>query len=192
MGTRDVLLAGLLWSVAGEWVSACADCPGCGALLDVPVDVAAMAALPVHEPGEQLSVLVDGIEVTFRLPTTADLIALGGHPADRARSALLAACLGLELGTATAPAPEMVAAVEAAMEQAAPAGAVDLLVRCPDCGLDSALPLDVPVLVWAEIETQASALLRDVHVLATSYGWTEADVLDLSPRRRAMYLALAG
>ena len=78
------------------------------------------------------------------------------------------------------------------MEQAAPAGAVDLLVRCPDCGLESALPLDVPALLWAEIEAQASALLRDVHALATGYGWTEADVLDLSPRRRASYLALAG
>ena len=39
---------------------------------------------------------------------------------------------------------------------------------------------------------QASALMRDVHALATSYGWSEADVLDLSPRRRAVYLDLAG
>ena len=78
------------------------------------------------------------------------------------------------------------------MEHAAPAGAVDLLMRCPDCGLDSALPLDIPALLWAEIGTQASALLREVHALATSYGWTEADALELSPRRRAIYLALAG
>lgn len=192
VGTRDVLLAGLLRSVACEQVPACADCPGCGAVLDVPVDVAAVAALPVHEPGERLSVTVDGIEVSFRLPTTADLIALGGRSLDRARPALLAACLGHERGKSAAPAPQTVAAVEAAMEQADPAGAVDLLVRCPDCGLDSTLPLDVPALVWAEIEMQASALLHDVHALATSYGWTEADVLDMSPRRRALYLALAG
>ena len=190
VGTRDVLLAGLLGLVAGGQVPACVDCPGCGVVLDVQVDVAAVAALPAHEPGTQLSVLVDGIEVPFRLPTTADLIALGGCPPDLAHAALLAACLGIAPGTA--PEPEVGAAVEAAMERAAPAGAVDLLVRCPDCGLDSSLPLDVPVLLWAEIEAQASALLRDVHALAISYGWTEADVLDLSPRRRAMYLALAG
>jgi len=192
VGTRDVLLAGLLQSVAGGQVPACADCPGCGAELDVPVDVAAIAALPVHEPGERLSVLVDGTEVPFRLPTTADLIALGGRPPDQARSALLTACLGLGPGPAAAPAPEMAAGIEAAMEHAAPAGAVDLLMRCPDCGLDSALPLDIPALLWAEIGTQASALLREVHALATSYGWTEADALELSPRRRAIYLALAG
>jgi hypothetical protein len=190
VGTRDTLLAGLLCSLVGGQVPTCADCPGCGVVLDVPVDMAPVAALPVHESGEWLSVLVNGIKVPFRLPTTADLIVLGGRPPDQMRAALLAACLGLEPGNV--PEPGVGAAVEAAMEQAAPAGAVDLLVRCPDCGLDSLLPLDVPALLWAEIEAQASALLRDVHVLATSYGWTEADVLDLSPRRRAMYLALAG
>ena len=156
----------------------------------MPVDVAAVAELPVQDPGERLSALVDGAEVPFRLPTTADLIALRGYPRDRARVALLAACLGAEPGTT--PGPEAEAAVEMAMEQAAPAGAIDLLARCPACGLESSLPLDVPALLWAEIEAQASALLRDVHALATSYGWTEADVLDLSPRRRAMYLELAG
>jgi hypothetical protein len=189
VGTRDVLLAGLLCSVVGGQVPACADCPGCGVVLDVLVDVAAVAALPVHEPGERLSVLVDGIEVPFRLPTTADLIAVGGLPADQARAALLAACLGAEPGTAIEP--ETGAAVETAMEQAAPAGAVDLIARCVGCGLESVLPLDMPVLVWAEIEAQVSALLQDVHALAASYGWTEADVLDLSPRRRALYLAMA-
>lgn len=190
VGTRDVLLAGLFRLVAGNQVPACADCPACGAVLEVPVDVAAVAELPVQDPGERLSALVDGAEVPFRLPTTADLIALRGYPRDRARVALLAACLGAEPGTT--PGPEAEAAVEMAMEQAAPAGAIDLLARCPACGLESSLPLDVPALLWAEIEAQASALLRDVHALATSYGWTEADVLDLSPRRRAMYLELAG
>ena len=190
VGTRDVLLAGLFRLVAGDQVPACADCPGCGVALEVPVDVAAVAALPVHEPQERLSVLTDGAEVPFRLPTTADLIALGGCPPGQARVALLAACLGIE--PETTPEAETGAAVEAAMEQAAPAGAIDMLVRCPACGLDSSLPLDLPVLLWAEIEAQVSALMRDVHALATSYGWTEADVLDLSPRRRAVYLDLAG
>ena len=190
VGTRDVLLAGLFRQVAGDQAPACADCPGCGVVLDVPVDVAAVAALPVHGPGERLSVLVDGAEVPFRLPTTADLIALGGRPPDQARAALLAACLGTEPEAARGAEAE--AAVETAMEQAAPGGAIDLQVACPACGLDSSLPLDVPALLWAEIEAQASALMRDVHALAATYGWTEADVLDLSPRRRAIYLDLAG
>jgi hypothetical protein len=190
VGTRDVLLARLFRLLAGDQVPACADCPGCEVVLEVPVDVAAVAALPVHEPGQRMTALMEGAEVPFRLPTTADLIALGGCLPDQARAALLAACLGTD--PETAPETETGAAVETAMAQLAPAGAIDLLVRCPACGLDSSLPLDMPVLLWAEIEAQASALMRDVHALATSYGWTEGDVLDLSPQRRAVYLDLAG
>ena len=190
IGTRDVLLAGLFRLLAGDQVPACADCPGCGVVLEAPVDVAAVAALPVHEPRQCMTVRMDGAEVPFRLPTTADLIALGGCPPGQARAALLAACLGLE--PETTPGAETEAAVETAMAQTAPAGAIDLLVRCPACGLDSSLPLDMPVLLWAEIEAQAAALMRDVHALGTSYGWTEEDVLGLSPRRRAIYLDLAG
>jgi hypothetical protein len=42
------------------------------------------------------------------------------------------------------------------------------------------------------VEVQAMRLVGDVHALARIYGWTEADVLAMSPRRRATYLELAG
>jgi hypothetical protein len=186
VGSRDVLLARLLQAIAGNAYPACADCPGCGAVLDVPVDVAAVAALPVLNPGIRLTAPAGDGEVTFRLPTTADLISLRGSTLRQARQALLRRCLAAEAD------PAVVAAVEDAMERAAPAAAVDLLVCCPDCGQTAPLPLDIPALLWAEIQARAASLLRDVHRLATSYGWSEADVLALSPARRATYLALAG
>jgi hypothetical protein len=76
------------------------------------------------------------------------------------------------------------------MERVPPAGAVDLVVHCPACELSATLPLDIGALLWAEIQERAAGLVRDVHVLASSYGWTEADVLALSPDRRASYLVL--
>jgi hypothetical protein len=184
VGSRDVLLARSLRALAGGTVPACADCPGCGADLDVPVDVAAVAALTVLEPGRRWTARTGGAEVTFRLPTTADLLAVRDQPPRRAREMLVRRCLGVEAG------PDVVAAVEEAMERAAPAGAVDLVVCCPACERSTAFPLDVGVLLWAEIQKQAAGLLRDVHLLASSYGWTEGDVLALSPGRRAGYLAL--
>ncbi len=226
VGSRDVLLARLLLAIAGGTIPACADCPGCGTRLDVPVDVAAVAALPVLEPGIRLTARAGDRKVTFRLPTTADLLALRGCSHRQARAALLRRCLTAEAdpaavateeadpaavaATETDPAavaatetdlatvavteadPAAVAAAEEAMERAAPAGAVDLLVCCPDCGRTAALPLDVPALLWAEIQARAAVVLRDVHQLAAGYGWSEADILALSPSRRAAYLALVG
>ena len=153
------------------------------------MDVAAVAALPVHEPGEVLSVEVDGAEVAFRLPTTGDLLALRDVAPDAARDLLLRRCLALPDGSG--PVAEAVAAaVDAAMETAAPAGAIDLLVACPDCATSSAAALDVSLLLWAQVEARATVLMAQVHALAAAYGWTEPDVLALSPRRRAAYLEL--
>jgi hypothetical protein len=189
VGSRDVLLARLLAAVAGPLVWARAACSSCGTALDVPVDVAAVAALPVHAPGEGLTVEVDGAPVGFRLPTTGDLLALRNVVPEVARDLLLRRCLALP--DDAGPVPEAVAdVVDAAMEAAAPAGAIDLLLTCTDCATTSAVALDVPLLLWVEVEACAATLMAQVHALAAAYGWTEPDVLALSPRRRAAYLEL--
>jgi hypothetical protein len=188
VGSRDVLLGRFLRELVGPTVLAAARCAGCGELLDVPVDLAAFGALPVHPAGQEFSVQVDDAIIQYRLPTTADVSAVAGLPGNQARAALLARCLA-EPGQLQAA--ELVAAVEQAMEDVAPGGAVDLLLHCPECGHDNTTALDVPELLWAELEARAVAVLRDVHALAMAYGWTEDAVLSLTPSRRAAYLALA-
>ena len=189
VGTREVLLARLLEGTAGGLVWGRTVCRSCREPLDVPVDVAAIARQPVHEPDALLSTVVDGAEVRFRLPTSDDLGRLRGMAPAEARSWLLARCVAADAGAVPEAAAE---AVEAAMEEASPAGAIELDVGCPACGARTTAALDISVLLWAEIEAQAVALLGDVHTLATAYGWTEAQVLALSPERRARYLDLAG
>lgn len=184
-GTRDVVLAGLLARMVGGQIWASVDCGSCGSPLDVQVDVDAVASLPAHEPGE----VFETAAVSFRLPNTSDLAALFGCEPAQARRLLLDRCVRWTDGTL----PDDVAeAVEAAMESVAPAGAIELSIRCGQCEALTAAALDVPALLWAEVETQAVRLVGDVHALAAAYGWTEADVLAMSPRRRAAYLELAG
>ncbi len=189
VGSRDVRLAALLVQLAGSQVWASVDCGGCRNPLDVPVDIGAIAELPTYDRGAVFETPLDDSTVSFRLPTTLDLVALGGSSPPQARQLLLTRCVDWPDGAL----PEQVAgAVEAAMERAAPAGAVVLAVRCGQCAALTTAALDVPALLWAEVEVRAVRLLRDVHALARDYGWTEAEVLALSPRRRAAYLELVG
>jgi len=110
-------------------------------------------------------------------------------PKEAARRLLLDRCVRWTRETL----PEDVAdGVEAAMESVAPAGAVEMAIRCGECGALTTAALDLPALLWAEVEAQATRLLHDVDALARRYGWNETDVLALSPRRRAAYLELAG
>lgn len=185
VGTRDVQLARVITALTGGSVLACLPCE-CGEVLDVAVDVAVVAAWPVQPPGTVLHAGPDA--VAFRLPTTEDLQALAGLDEREAWHRLVTRCVGLGEQN---PSPEVVGEVEAAMEGASPAGAVEVLLCCPGCDTEWTAALDLPALLWAEVETRALELLREVHVLAVAYGWTEAEVLALPAQRRATYLQLA-
>jgi hypothetical protein len=190
LGSRDALLAALLREMAGRLAWTRTYCGGCGAPLDVPVDLTVVADAPVPPAGQVLTAEVAGTEVRFRLPTTEDLRAVRELTPAAARRRLLERCL-VEVDPAADDA-ELAGAVDAAMERACPTGAVQIAVGCPDCGATTVAALDVPALVWAELQARATALLADVHVLASAYGWTEPQVLSLSPERRAAYLELIG
>jgi hypothetical protein len=189
LASRDVRLATVLAELAGPDVSTCVACAGCGAVLDVPVDVAALARSPVPARADGFHATVTGTTVAFRLPTTDDLRDLPGLSRSAARRVLVGRCTGR---AAPEISDDLADAVEAAMADVAPAGAVEFDVGCPDCGATTVAALDVPALLWAEVDLRAVALLREVHTLAAAYGWTEADVLALSPARRAAYLELVG
>ena len=64
------------------------------------------------------------------------------------------------------------------------------MATCPACTFTWSEPFDIVTFFWAEIDAWARRLLADVHVLASSYGWSERDILALSPVRRQYYLEM--
>jgi hypothetical protein len=187
VGSRDSVLWGTLGRMTAGVVVGCVLCRGCGERLDVPLDLGTLPVGVWRTPGETLYAETAGGVVAYRLPDSRDLrMVLGGDVAS-GRALLLSRCVqGGDVSE------DVAAAVEAAMEEAAPSCAVTLRVGCPDCTTETVAALDVATLLWAEVEWRAVALLHDVHVLARAYGWTESDVLALSPTRRAAYLELVG
>jgi hypothetical protein len=73
-----------------------------------------------------------------------------------------------------------------------PQAEIELALTCPACGLLWRTPFDVVNFLWQEIDAWAASLLGEVHILASNYGWSERDILALSPLRRAYYLDLIG
>jgi hypothetical protein len=62
---------------------------------------------------------------------------------------------------------------------------------CPDCGVSGQVDLDIARFVWMEVRYAALTILREVHELASAYGWMERTILDMSAARRATYLEMA-
>ena len=87
--------------------------------------------------------------------------------------------------------PEVVRALSEAMAARDPQAEVRLRLVCPACGSDRIALLDVVTFLWTGIRTRAERLMREVSDLARAYGWSETDILSMSPARRRFYLEAA-
>ena len=112
---------------------------------------------------------------------------------ERAARALLARCiLDGPADDAAAWSSAVLSEIEHALEAADPNADLAFDVHCEACGHRGTAQLDVAELLWDEIDARARVLLGEVHVLASAYGWTEREILALTPARRAVYLSMAG
>jgi hypothetical protein len=197
LGQRDEHLLTLHGAWFGGRFELAARCDRCGEVLELDFAAADIRAPAPDRPAAG-EIEADGYRLRCRPPTSADLLAVSGLGlGESARRALLERCVEVvsptpETGLA-GELPEAVrAAAEAAMARADPQAEVSLAVSCPACGHGWSETFDVLAYLWDEIDQWAKRLLREIHVLAGAYGWSEADILALSPVRRRIYLELNG
>lgn len=195
IGQRDAYLLTLREWTFGPQLRGLATCPACGERLELTFTVAEIRVAPPQPTEGPLTLNVAGYEVQFRLPNSADLLTLEAPPGPTATNRLLERCLldvqhGGEVASAATLPAEVSEAVVAAMAQADPQADVRLALTCPACGHAWQALFDIAAFFWQEINTWAQRLLREVHRLASAYGWREADILALSPHRRQAYLEL--
>jgi hypothetical protein len=86
----------------------------------------------------------------------------------------------------------VVGAVVDRMARSDPQADVRLESACPACAHRWSSPFDIFCYLWSEIEDWAERLIREVHALALAYGWSERDIIAMSPRRRRLYLDMMG
>jgi len=137
---------------------------------------------------------VAGIAVRMRVPHAADLAAISAEAdVPHARAALLRRCVQASTADGGPLAPEqlpddVVAAIGARLADADTRADIELAPVCPRCGHRWAVVFDVCAFFWREIDAWARRILNEVHLLASRYGWSETDILRMSPWRRGFYL----
>jgi hypothetical protein len=195
LGTLGAALLRLRAACFGPRIDAYVDCAGCGERLALALDVAELLA--AADPGEAEAALemaeidIDGVHV--RVPTSRDLAAVAGESdPDAAALRLLERCCVTPADSPPTLLVDLRERIEAALETLDPAADLSLALACQRCGDRSVAGLDIAALLWDELDTRARALIGEVHGLARAYGWTEPEVLALSPQRRAVYLDLVG
>ena len=198
VGQRDAYLLMLRERSFGSQFAGFAACPHCQERLECQFTVADIwsGAAPVASLGQELPLQIEDYMVQMRLPTQADLLAIvGSRNVEVARASLLERCVREVIHNgkaiaATALPDEIVTAIGEQILQLDPQAEVQLTLHCPSCEHSWSVLFDITTFLWAEISSQARRLLREVHLLASAYGWHEADILAMSAIRRQYYLEM--
>ncbi len=197
IGRRDEQLLALRERLFGPGMAGVAACPSCAGRLEMTVDAADLRTASARDGAAELALDSGQFQVRFRPPNSQDLLAAGAFQPEDRREVVLRRCV-LAVERAGAPAEpedlpaEVAERIAGEMANADPLADVQLALSCPFCGHQWLAAFDIASFLWKEIEAAAGRLLREVHCLAAAYGWSETEVLALSPMRRQHYLAMVG
>lgn len=193
LGARNAKLLAIRGSLFARPWSLRAECPACGTDLGFEINAEALTDELGGRSGEEDTVITwRGQPLHLHGPSAESLHAIGAIADERAAAiALLSLCCAdtpVDFSDATDEEIETLGEHLASLD---PAALVSFDVECPACAHHWSSVLDIGDTVWRELRHAAELLLLDVHAIARTYGWTEDEILRLSPTRRAAYLQLA-
>jgi hypothetical protein len=198
VGQRDARLLSLRELTFGSELLALMNCPACDSQLQLTFDLADIRMAGEDKTAETRSLSLNNYDIRFRLPNSLDLGALAAaESAGPGATLLLKRCVlsarhqGAEVDVEELP-DEILDAIDLQMDHADPQADVQLSPECLQCKHRWQVPFAIEAFFWREIQAWAERTLREVHLLARAYGWREADILNMSPRRRWSYLEMLG
>lgn len=192
LGTRDGMLLDLRELLFGGKIVGLAECPSCGETLETEVATGDLRAAPADVP---LAVSRSSYELRLRLLDSRDQIAAESAGPSESGRVLLERCV-ISASFAGEPTPaarlpaEVVEAAEDRIAELDPQADLRFALSCPACGHRWQAGFDILSFLWTELGLWAAGTLRDIHRLAAAYGWSERDILALSPIRRRHYLEM--
>lgn len=201
LGERNARLMELHTRLFGCGIELLSHCPSCRTVVQFSGNGDALAAqmwprlavAPAHRLEAQ------GHIIEFRLPDRADIAIASADECDEGgedfTQLLLDRCVlactreGVDVPVRQLPEP-VLDALSQHMETLDPGASVSFALDCPHCATRWQAPLDVGEMLWQKVRAAAERVLLEIDMLARVYGWTEREVLGLSPLRRAAYVQM--
>ncbi len=197
IGERDNALFLVRRDIFGRLMNCTLTCPECNETIEWVSDLDILCKSDYHLDFEhELSLHHGNMELKFRLPNSEDLIQIWNDNTDNDFSKKLAArCItSVKQGSRDVELEEIsqliIDQMEEAMEKADPMANIYFQLECPGCSHQWNEVFDILSYFWKEIDSWTRKLLQDVSILAINYGWTEKEILELSPFRRQYYLSV--
>jgi hypothetical protein len=182
LGDREVVLRALHRMAIGRYVEDQANCANCGEAIEYDLDLDQPADLP-PEPGPWHRLELQGDSVECRVLTGDDLERAAGQ---NDPAGTLAKSATVTHGLAGGASGDILGAALARLDPNAET-AIDL--TCPVCRRITRVWLDAFDMLRRALAA-GGGIMAQIHLLASTYGWTEADILALPRARRLRYCAM--
>jgi hypothetical protein len=186
---RDAELLRLRWMTFGDELRGCVPCSVCATPIAFQASVAGVVQrLEAVMPAMEFRWQAGGCRFTLRPAGTRDLLQAVG--ANDPRRCLLRACVETDVEDREEAFTRFEDGLAEQFNRLNEGAETQLTIACPGCGAVEHADLDIARFLWREVQHAAVAMMRDVHELASAYGWTEDCVLEMSHARRAGYLEM--
>jgi hypothetical protein len=196
IGQRDQRLLQLRKQLFGSTLVSTCVCPECSERIEWQNNVNDILMDEEELCDSDFDLEIDTYKVRFRLPNSLDIAAvIDIDDIDKAQTDLLKRCVlefsnkGKERPHAKLP-KKVIAALSKRVESLDPQAEIAIDLACPACAHRWDVLFDISSFLWTELNDWAERTLQMIHVLASAYGWTEQEILMLSPVRRQLYLGM--
>lgn len=200
IGQRDRYLLQLRERLFGQQLFNTAVCPACAGRVEWESKIADLLISPDNEctTVNEFDTDVDDYKLHFRLINSLDIAAVVNSADDeKAQKYLLSRCLlkaensGVSYTFDQLPGA-VIQKLNQQIEALDPQAEIRINLNCPECSHSWDVLFDITSFLWAEINDWAERMLQTVHKLAAGYGWSEREILNLSPVRRQLYVGMLG
>lgn len=187
---RDALLGSVYKQTYGSKIESILTCLNC----ETPFELSFQLAELLHRAPEDILEDMprkdsDGWfslndHCRFRLPTGHDELAIIGVPREEAEHMLISRCIieGDPVKCADA--------VQEAMQKLAPVCDVDLSAECPECRQMQPVHFNLQSYLLTALALDRPRLAREVHRLASAYGWSLQEIMGLPRSQRRTFVEL--
>jgi hypothetical protein len=198
IGERDARLLQLREWMFGSRLMNKMNCPLCTEPVEWVTELGDIR-LQVPQTGTAPKIFelaVDDLHIRYRLPNSHDLASAAADPSYRSDPRkLLSACIlavnSEQKDLSPQDLPEKVwEELEEQMEKQDPQADIRMVLHCPACAHRWEAHFDIAGYLWTEIDNWARRVMHEVYLLARSFGWSEHDILAMSPRRRQLYIEM--
>jgi hypothetical protein len=196
VGQCDARLFELRRALFGDVMEALATCPECGAEVELSLSLAELQPPIVDDPEGVVALEQSDYALVVRIPRNDDLRSLSTARNETAIRELVDRCMveasagdGRAVSAFELPDDVLHEIVEA-MAARDPGAQTALNVRCW-CGAEWVDELQIRSVLWSDLTDWVGRTMTEVHELARSYGWSEAEILSMPAWRRRWYVEAA-